>query len=205
MMNVTAAELGPERDKSANSKGTLAIPGQTARRAGAPRQACSDQPLPAANLGSSFFGGGSVGRARPSTGLGSTSLLYVSHQLARIDFRAVDIPVDIGGHPFRGAAGSRSSALLHRLLIRDQGGDPAVLRTADPQTTPEARILRCVGFGIGDIDGVARVDIDAARPAELLPFGKEFPILVEDLDAIVSRFQVRPKIRRRGRARRVSS
>ena len=138
-------------------------------------------------------------------GLGSTSLLYVSHQLARIDFRAIDIPIGIGGYPFRGAAGSRSSALLHRLRIRDERGDPAVLCTADPQTAPEARILRRVGFGIGDIDGVARIDIDATRPAELLPFDKEFPILVEDLDAIVSRFQVRPKIRRRGRVRRVSS
>jgi hypothetical protein len=95
--------------------------------------------------------------------------------------------------------------LLHRFRIRDERGDPAVLCTADPQTAPEARILRRVGFGIGDIDGVARIDIDATRPAELLPFDKEFPILVEDLDAIVSRFQVRPKIRRRGRARRVSS
>src|SRR3954469_16680286 len=32
MMNVTAAELGPQRDKSANNKGTLAAPRQTARR-----------------------------------------------------------------------------------------------------------------------------------------------------------------------------
>jgi len=50
MMNVTAAELGPQRDKSANSKGTLAVAGQTARRAGTPGHACSDQPLPGADL-----------------------------------------------------------------------------------------------------------------------------------------------------------
>src|SRR3954463_11887812 len=189
MMNVTAAELGPQRDKSANNKGTLAVPRQTARRRAqtsllrlaAPCRRFRQQALrrrkrvilnPAVALA-------------PAPGLGPTSLLYVSHQFARVDFRAIDIPIGIGGSPSRGAAGSRSGTLLHRLRIRDQRGDPAVLCAADPQTTPEARILRCVGFGIGDIDGVAGIDIDAARPAELLPFDKEFPILVEDLDAIV--------------------
>src|SRR4029077_9933151 len=113
------------------------------------------------------------------------SLLYVSHQLARIDFRPIEVPIRVGSHPFRGAAGSRPGAFLCRHRVRDQRGDLAVIGIADPQAPLEAGILRRIGFGIGDVDDVVAVDEDAARPAELLPFRDEFPILVEDLDAIV--------------------
>src|SRR3954453_890299 len=52
MMNVTAAELGPQRDMSANNKGTLAVSGLTARHAGHAQTSLLRSPLPAADLGS---------------------------------------------------------------------------------------------------------------------------------------------------------
>src|SRR5262249_45585090 len=40
-------------------------------------------------------------------------------------------------------------------------------------------------LGIGGVENVVAVDVEAARPAELPPFGEKFSILVEDLDAVV--------------------
>src|SRR5262249_3584995 len=40
-------------------------------------------------------------------------------------------------------------------------------------------------LGIGRVENVVAVDVEAARPAELPPFGEKFSILVEDLDAVV--------------------
>src|SRR5437867_12651650 len=39
---------------------------------------------------------------------------------------------------------------------------------------------------IGYVKDIVAVDVDPARPAELLPLCEEFAILVEDLDAIVA-------------------
>ena len=41
------------------------------------------------------------------------------------------------------------------------------------------------GFRIGDVDVVARVDEDAARPAELGPLLDERAVLIENLNAVV--------------------
>jgi hypothetical protein len=60
-----------------------------------------------------------------------------------------------------------------------------------PSLTPadaDALVKRCVHFvarlRVGDVDDVV-ADIDAARPAELLPLGDEFSVLIENLDAVV--------------------
>src|SRR5215510_15060361 len=116
---------------------------------------------------------------------GSGLVLDVAHQLARIDFGAVDVPSRVGGDALGGAAGPRPAPLLHRLGIWNERRDLAVLGAADAQTALEAGVLGVVGLGIGDIDGVVLVDEDAARPTELLPFREEFSVLVEDLDTAV--------------------
>ena len=41
-------------------------------------------------------------------------------------------------------------------------------------------------LGVGDIEDIVLADEDAARPAELLPLVDEFPLLVEDLNPIVT-------------------
>src|SRR5580704_14713500 len=66
----------------------------------------------------------------------------------------------------------------------DEGRHLAVLDAADADALPERRVHFVARLRVGDIDDVV-ADIDAARPAELLPLGDEFSILIEDLDAIV--------------------
>src|SRR5262249_53101308 len=112
-------------------------------------------------------------------------VLDVAHQLARIDFGAVDVSPRVGGDALGGAAGPRAAPLLHGQGIRNERRDLAVLGAADAQSAFEAWVLGVVGFGVGDIDDVALVDEDPAWPAELLPFSEEFSVLVEDLDAAV--------------------
>src|SRR6266436_1951161 len=67
----------------------------------------------------------------------------------------------------------------------DEAGDLAVLGTADPDALLEARVGLVGRLRVGDVDSVVLVDPDAARPAELLPLGKELAILVEDLEAAI--------------------
>src|SRR5207247_1948091 len=72
-----------------------------------------------------------------------------------------------------------------RPFLGDEGRDLTILDAADPDALPK----RCIEFfarlGIGHVEDVVAVDVEAARPAELPPFGKEFSILVEDLDAVI--------------------
>src|SRR5205807_8523999 len=112
-------------------------------------------------------------------------LLHVAHQFARVDFGAVHVALGVGGDAFRGAAGAGSRALFRRTGIRDEGRDLAVLRAADAQPAPEARVLRDVRFGIGDVDDVVLVDEHTARPTELPPLREKFSLLVENLNAAV--------------------
>src|ERR1700732_3995360 len=95
-------------------------------------------------------------------------------EVGRVGVAAVDIAGIVGSDAFERA----------KLLgLRNEGRDLAVLDVADPDALHEARgglLGRC---RVGDIDVVVLVDVDAARPAALLPFGEVAPLLVEDLDA----------------------
>src|SRR5262245_30498522 len=79
----------------------------------------------------------------------SRLVLDVAHQLARIDFRAVDVSPRVGRDALGGAAGPRPAPLLYRLGIRNERRDLAVLGAADAQPTLEAGVLGVVGFEIG--------------------------------------------------------
>src|SRR5204863_1340134 len=58
-----------------------------------------------------------------------------------------------------------------RIVVRDERRDFAVARAPDTDAAlPFAVLARRVRFGIGDVNHVVLVDIDAARPAELAPF-----------------------------------
>src|SRR6266849_285526 len=72
-----------------------------------------------------------------------------------------------------------------RPFLGDEGRDLSILDAADPDALPERRIEFLARLGIGHVEDVVAVDVEAARPAELPPFGEEFSILVEYLDAVV--------------------
>src|SRR5207249_10298586 len=80
----------------------------------------------------------------------------------------------------------RAGRLLHGAKGRDKDGDFAVLDAADANARPDARVILRVRLMIGYVKDIVAVDVDPARPAELLPLCEEFAILVEDLDAIVA-------------------
>src|SRR3954453_3474233 len=188
MMNVTAAELGPQRDKSANNEGTLAVPGQTARHAGAPRQDCSDQPLPAADLGSrlsTFAAPCLVVRCARTSGdaVGSAaSVLDVFHQAFWPDFRPINVSLRIRGDALGRARAGRP---LHR--IRNEPCHDAVADSSNSDAAlPTVVVLGYrFRFRIGDIDHVLLVDEDTAWAAELEPLVDVVSVLVENLDAVV--------------------
>ena len=72
-----------------------------------------------------------------------------------------------------------------RLRVGDEGGDLAVARAPDADAALPARVALGVGLGIGAVEHVVLVDVDAAQTAELLPLLEELPVLVEDLQAVV--------------------
>src|SRR5262245_37762772 len=72
-----------------------------------------------------------------------------------------------------------------RPFLGDEGRHLAVFDAADPDALPERRIEFLARLRIGGVENVVAVDVEAARPAELPPFGEKFSILVEDLDAVV--------------------
>src|ERR1700674_1122537 len=69
---------------------------------------------------------------------------------------------------------------------RNEGCDLAVLGAADADAGLEARIVVLVRLIVRHVDHVVLVDGDVARPAELLPFGDEVSVRIEDLDAAVA-------------------
>ena len=72
-----------------------------------------------------------------------------------------------------------------RIHKRNKRGDLAVFGAADPDALFEAGISFLVRCRVGYIHGVVIIDEDAARPSELFPFGEEFSIGVENLNAVV--------------------
>ena len=70
-------------------------------------------------------------------------------------------------------------------IRRNEGRDLAVLGAADPDALLEARIGLLVGLRIRHVEHVVLVDEDRARPAELLPFGEQAAVQIENLDAAV--------------------
>src|SRR5262249_49491335 len=109
-------------------------------------------------------------------------LLHVPLQRARADFGAVYVAAGVGSDAFGGA---RGWGLLDR--IGDEGLHGAVLGAADADAALPAVVIAGDGFGFGirDVDDVILIDVNSARPAELLPLVDEFPVLVEDLNSIV--------------------
>src|SRR5262249_55507596 len=69
--------------------------------------------------------------------------------------------------------------------LRNEGGDLAVLDAADADAWLEARIVARGRLRIGDVDHVVLVDGNVARPPELLPFGNELAVRLENLNAVV--------------------
>lgn len=59
------------------------------------------------------------------------------------------------------------------------------MRVADADAHLPPRVLHVVGFGVGHIDVVMRVEEDAARAAVLGPLVDEGAFLIEELDAVV--------------------
>src|SRR5262249_2434611 len=66
-----------------------------------------------------------------------------------------------------------------------EGGDLAVLDAADADALLEARIVARGRLRIGDVNHVVLVDGNVARPPELLPFGNELAVRLENLNAVV--------------------
>src|SRR5215471_15690925 len=69
---------------------------------------------------------------------------------------------------------------------RNERRDPAVLGAADADAVLEAGIGFLVRLIVRHVDDVVLVDRDIARPAELLPFGDELSVRIEDLDTAVA-------------------
>src|SRR5262249_41583210 len=119
------------------------------------------------------------------------SLLRVLHRTFRSDLRAIDVAGGIDRDAFCGAgAGEVVGGTAARFGIRNERDDLAVLAVLDvahpDAALPAVVVLRHgFGFGVGDVDGVLLVDVDAARPAVLRPLLDERAVLIEDLDAVV--------------------
>src|SRR5690348_10190091 len=116
------------------------------------------------------------------TGAGASLFHDVAHQPFGTDFRAIDDAVLVRGDAFRRAGGDR---LVHG--IGDEVFDGSILGAADAHAAlPAVMVLRYrFRFGIGDIDHVVLVDIDAAGTTELRPGFQELDVLVENIDEIV--------------------
>src|SRR6185503_13579871 len=125
---------------------------------------------------------GSTRNGLPRASGGSRPAHVLLHALWA-DLRAVDVAVGVGYHPFGRA---RAGRLLHG--VRDERRDRAVARAADADAAPPAVMIprHRLGFRVRDVDDVAFVDVDPARPAELPPHVELPPLLVEDHDAVVA-------------------
>src|SRR5690242_2832509 len=71
---------------------------------------------------------------------------------------------------------------LHR--FENEGRNLAILHAADADTRLVGRI-GLVGRIVGHVKDIVLVDMQAARPTELLPFEQKFSVLVESLNAVV--------------------
>src|SRR5262245_26152927 len=111
----------------------------------------------------------------------SASFLHVLPQIPCAGFARVEVARGIYDDTF-----GRGGRFLLGAEGRDEGGDLAILGAADADTRPDTRIVFPVRLMIGHVKDVVAVNVDAARPAELLPLRDEIAILVEDLNAIVA-------------------
>src|SRR5262245_37317678 len=102
----------------------------------------------------------------------------LSHRHAAGGFCPIDVALQVGNDTLPGDVGLR---------VRSQAGNEllhgAVLRAAYSHAALEARIHLRVRLVIDHVQRVAAIDVNAARPAELLPFLEKLSVLVEDLDA----------------------
>src|SRR6185437_16820183 len=107
----------------------------------------------------------------------------VALQRLRPHLRSVNIPPRIDRHSFRRA---RRPWMLRG--IRNERAHASVLRAADANAALPigARAVDRARLRVGDVDVVLRVDVDAARPAELVPGVEQLAVLVEDLDPVVA-------------------
>src|SRR5712671_1195028 len=111
-----------------------------------------------------------------------TSLHHIAHQSPGADFGPIDDAVLVGGDTFGRTGGVGfvdriGNEIFHRSVFGAAHANAAF---------PAVMILgNRFGFGIGDIDDVIGVDIDAAWAAELRPAFQKLAILIENLDAVV--------------------
>jgi hypothetical protein len=91
----------------------------------------------------------------------------------------------IRGHGLSPTVAGGASPLFGRSGLRNEGSDFTILHAANSHAPFEARILRHVGFGIGNVENVVLVDEEAAWAAELLPFRQEHTVRAKDLDTII--------------------
>src|SRR5207253_8884419 len=112
-------------------------------------------------------------------------LLDVPFYAARSDFRTINDSLRVGGNTF-GGAGSGEIRTRTRLRIRNESDEAAVFGAADSNAAPPPIVVARdrSGFGIGDVEHVFLIDVQSAGTAELFPFGDEFPILIENLNAV---------------------
>src|ERR1700689_4113397 len=84
----------------------------------------------------------------------------------------------------------REGLLLIGLNVRNEGVDDPVARAAHADTALPARMMsvafRLTRLGVGHIQHIVLVDIDAAWPTELRPTRDKSAVLIKDLDAIVA-------------------
>src|SRR5438105_3049914 len=95
---------------------------------------------------------------------------------------------------FAGPAGVDVASLVHTNALgradlcrrlRNEGGNSAVLDAANADALLDAGVVVLIRLSVGDVDHVILANRDAARAAELLPFGDELAIAIEYLDATV--------------------
>src|SRR5579862_291743 len=86
-------------------------------------------------------------------------------------------------HDALGRAGSTWRGLLR---IGNESSYGAILGAPDSHAALPAGMIFVVRFRIGHIHVVLLVDENPARPAELHPHFQKLPVLIEDLDTIVS-------------------
>ncbi len=107
---------------------------------------------------------------------------HILPQAGRRHLGAVDVARGVHGHAFRAAA---AGFVLVLDRVRDELADESGFRAADADAALEARVAPGVGLGVGDIDRIVGIDVDAAGATELGPGRQVLAFLGEDLDTVV--------------------
>src|SRR5580765_3134461 len=110
-------------------------------------------------------------------------LLHVFLQRTRAHFRSVDVAGTVRRDALSGA---RARWILGR--VGNERDHFPILRAANADTSlpVRARLLHGAGLRIGDVNAVLLVDVDAARPAELIPRVEQLAVLIENFDSVVA-------------------